>query len=192
MALTDQEIIKKVLGGEKQHFARLIDRYKDRAFALAVRMLRNREDAEEAAQDAFIRAYHALGTFQGNAKFGTWFYRILYNVCLTRLGRKKDEFLATEYDDQEEYARAAEESFQALDADLEMKDLVSHIHRAIESLPQKYGTVLSLFYLQELSHQEICEVTALPLGTVKVHLFRARALLQERLQKELAAEKITI
>ena len=92
MYLSDNEIIELVRGGTRHHYARLVDCYKDRAFTMALRMLRNREDAEEASQDAFIRAYNGLNRFEGKARFSTWFYRILYNVCLSRIRKRKDEY----------------------------------------------------------------------------------------------------
>ena len=192
MPLSDNEIIDKIRHGEKHHYARLIDRYKDKAFTLAVRMLKNRQDAEEAAQDAFIRAYNALGKFEGTAKFGTWYYRILYNVCLTRLGKKKEDIQSIDYDDEREYDAVGTLSQAFHEMELETKDMIGIVKNIIETLPGKYASILSLFYFQELSHGEICEVTELPLGTVKVHLFRARAMLQERLFKELSMERITI
>jgi|ERR1051326_5965665 RNA polymerase sigma-70 factor (ECF subfamily) len=190
MPISDTEIIDKVRGGARHHFAALVDRYKDRAMTLSIRMLKNRQDAEEATQDAFVRAYNGLDKFEGTAKFGTWFYRILYNVCLTKIGNRKEGFV--EYDDGMEYADEQRAPFGGagperkgnLSRDLETRDMIEFIKTIIEKLPPKYSTILSLFYFQELSHEEICEVTRLPLGTVKVHLFRARALLQERLQKE--------
>ena len=200
MPTSDSDIIAKVSGGAKRQFALLVDRYKDRAMTLAVRMLKNREDAEEATQDAFIRAYNALDKFEGKAQFGTWFYRILYNVCLTKLGKRKDEFASIEYDDEQGYEAAQKVTFLGgiseqkvtSDSEFETGDLILFVKKIIEKLPDKYGTILSMFYFQELSHAEICEVTQLPLGTVKIHLFRARTLLQEQLKKELQPERVFV
>jgi RNA polymerase sigma factor (sigma-70 family) len=189
MAISDNEIIELVRGGAKHYYAQLIDRYKEHAFTLAIRMLKSREDAEEAAQDAFIRAYNALNGFQGTARFGTWFYRILYNVCLTRLGKRRREFQSIDYDDEENYV--VESLMLHVDSsDFETKDMIEFVKKIIETLPLKYKTILSLFYLQELSHEEISHVTQLPISTVKTHLFRARAMLYQRLQKELQCEQI--
>jgi len=189
MPLSDNEIIERVRNGGRRHYVHLVDRYKDRAMTLAVRMLRSREDAEEAAQDAFIRAYNALNGFKGTARFGTWFYRILYNVCLTRLGKRKAEFSSIDYDDGIEYNTKESWVSPAVSSDFETQDMIAFVKKIIETLPMKYQTILSLFYFQELSHEEICEVTQLPLATVKTHLFRARAMLQQRLQKEFQYEK---
>jgi len=103
MYLSDNEIIELVRGGTRHHYTRLVDRYKDRAFTLALKMLRNREDAEEASQDAFIRAYNGLNRFEGKARFSTWFYRILYNVCISRIRKRKGEYELLEYDDDNGY-----------------------------------------------------------------------------------------
>jgi RNA polymerase sigma-70 factor (ECF subfamily) len=150
-------------------------------------MLKRREDAEEALQDAFIRAYNALDKFGGASKFSTWFYRILYNVCLTRIGKKNETFQVVDYSDEESYGE--QESMYG-ELDYETRELAAQVKKIIEIMPEKYCAILTMFYLQEMSHQEICEVTNLPLGTVKTHLFRARAILQERLFKELHYEGV--
>jgi RNA polymerase sigma factor (sigma-70 family) len=192
MTSDDNEIIDRIRKGAKHQFAQLVDRYKNRAMTLAIRMLRNREDAEEAAQDAFIRAYNALDKFQGAAKFSTWFYRILHNVCLTKLGKRCEEFHSLDYDDELHYDAIELATVSSIVTDYELKDLIHKVQEIIADMPEKYGTMLSLFYLQELSHKEICEVTQLPLGTVKTHLFRARAILQERFLKEFQSEKVLL
>src|SRR3990167_5004707 len=86
----DSSIIRRVLEGDKRAYAELVDRHKDRAMTLAMRMLSNRQDSEEALQDAFIRAFNALPRFEWRSSFSTWFYRIVYNVCATALS-KRDE-----------------------------------------------------------------------------------------------------
>ena len=189
MYLSDNEIIELVRGGTRHHYARLVDCYKDRAFTMALRMLRNREDAEEASQDAFIRAYNGLNRFEGKARFSTWFYRILYNVCLSRIRKRKDEYELLEYDDDNGYSGNLQSAGSNNISDFETKDMMDFVKKTLSTLPSKYQTILSLFYLQELSHEEISDVTDLPIGTIKTHLFRARALILERLQKELQIER---
>ena len=187
MPLSDIEVIQRIRAGAEGQFAQLVDRYKDRALSLAVRLLRNREDAEEVVQDAFVRAFKSLGKFEGTARFSTWFYRIVYNACLTKLGRRKADFQLVSYEDGKEYESpdGAESNIQAA---LESKDLFVHIRKVIDAMPGRYSSILSLFYFQELSYEEICGVTGLPIGTVKAHLFRARALLQKGLMEELQSE----
>jgi len=127
-----------------------------------------------------------LNRFEGEAKFSTWFYRILYNVCLTRLGKRKEDFQTVEYEEDQEYRQLGGD--ESLSGSIELTDLIEHVSRIMRELPEHYAMILSMFYLQELSHAEICEVTDLPLGTIKVRLFRARAMLKERLAREFQEE----
>jgi RNA polymerase sigma factor (sigma-70 family) len=186
--LSDIEIIDHVRRGARNFYTQIIDRYKDKSMSLALRILRNREEAEEAIQDAFIRAYNALNSFEGTSQFGTWFYRILYNVCLTRLSRRTKQSLENEYDDDREY-ETTEPVAPGWADEFEMNDMIAFVKKTIDLLPAKYSAIVSLFYFQELSYDEIARVTELPIGTVKTHLFRARTLLQKRMQKELQYEK---
>ena len=166
----------------------LVDLYKARSFTLALRMLKHREEAEEATQDAFVRAYHALSTFRGEASFGTWIYRIVYNVCLSRIARRKSEIELTEYDEDRTYDLSSVRSGNTIELAYDATEMGERIQQIIASMPAKYATILTLWYSQDLSHEEICEVTDLPLGTVKVHLFRARVLLRNRLTIEFQME----
>jgi RNA polymerase sigma-70 factor (ECF subfamily) len=183
MALTDNELIARIRGGDRQSFSLLVDRYKDRGMTLAMRILKNREDAEESLQDAFVRAFGALGKFEGHAKFATWFYRIVYNVCLTKLGQQKRRRETLDVDPEP----AELEDIGGLDPHeiLESKDMLGVLQKIIARLPERYASIVSLFYFQELSYDEICGVSGLPIGTVKTHLFRARAMIQKRLGEEL-------
>ncbi len=190
MALSDNEIIEQIRRGEKRRYSNIVDKYKDRAFSLALRMLKNREEAEEATEDAFIRAYNALERFQNRASFGTWLYRIVYNVCLTRLDSKKGGPQSLEYDEGKDYDEYTFPSQSSLHEEIEINDMLGFVRKIVGEMPERYHVILSLFYFQELSYQEICEVTELPVGTVKTHLFRARAMLQERLSRELRTERV--
>jgi RNA polymerase sigma-70 factor (ECF subfamily) len=180
--LSDHDIIVRIQSGEGHLYARLVDRYKDRSFSLALRLLKNREDAEEVLQDAFVRAYNSLGKFEERAKFSTWFYRIVYNVCLTKLGRRGDDVQFSSYD--EELPGHYEISGGGSPA-FEDEDRAAHIRRCIELLPEKYAVALTLFYIQEQSMQEIGDILNLPESTIKTHLFRARALLKEKIMNEM-------
>ena len=178
--IADHDIIARILAGDTHRFSVIVDRYKDRAYALASRLLGNREEAEEILQDAFVKAYRSLADFRGESRFGTWFYRILYNACMTRVSRRQGS--AASLDDPEtiggESAIASndpdalesiteEERFEILDAEM-------------QKLPEKFRAVLVLFYVQGQKYEEIAKVLDLPLSTVKTHLFRARALLRTR------------
>ena len=181
MALTDNEIIESIRRGEKHQYAIIMTRYKDKAYSLSLRILGNPQDAEEALQDAFMKSYTALGKFEGRSKFSTWFYRIVYNTCITKLRQRGDAYEQIAYDDEAGQDAGSAGFLPLIEMQYETNDLVSFIKKIILELPKKYGTILTLFYLEEMTHEEICDVLQLPVGTVKVHLFRGRALLRERL-----------
>ena len=178
MANPDYEIIQRILGGEKRAYAQLIDRHKDRAMTLALRMLKNREDAEEALQDAFVRAFNALPRFEWKSSFSTWFYRIVYNVCATILNRRGDEQFTSVHDD-EEGPQELPSTDVLPDSDYENTEFSQIVKQEIDKLPAVYASMLTLFLVQDMSYDEIVEATGLPLGTVKVRLFRARGMLRD-------------
>jgi RNA polymerase sigma-70 factor (ECF subfamily) len=192
MQLSDDEIVARLRKGEMRLYATLVGRYRDRGFSLAIRILRNREDAEEALQDAFVRAYNGLPGFEGASSFGTWFYRILYNVCMTSLGKKKTLSIFEEAGEAGMPDPAAEPEIAGDYSGLEMRDLVSRVGGALSRMPARYASVISMFYIQELTYTEIAEVTGLPIGTVKTHLFRARLSLQKEVLRELNNERIAV
>lgn len=191
MAISDNEIIERIRRGDKRRYAYLVDKYKNKAFSLAFRLLKNREEAEEAAEDAFIRAYNALDRFQSRASFGTWLYRIVYNVCITRLNNKKVDIRLSEYEERKDYDGSTFTCQPSVYEEIETNDMVGIVRRIIDEMPVRYQIILSLFYFQELSYQELSESLELPVGTVKTHLFRARAMLQERISRELKTELIS-
>jgi RNA polymerase sigma-70 factor (ECF subfamily) len=114
----------------------------------------------------------------------------LYNVCLTRLGKRKEEFQRLDYDDDIDYDALDSAFTESGYNEYETNDMVEFVKKTMEALPVKYQTILSLFYFQDLSHEEIADVTQLPIGTIKTHLFRARAILQRLLQKEFLLERV--
>lgn len=178
MAKTDQDIIQQILAGEKRAFAELVDRHKDRAMTLAVRMMKNREDAEEALQDAFVRAFNALPRFEWRSSFSTWFYRIVYNVCATMLSKRRDDVRDSLDDSEREFQLQFSSSDDLPDHSFESAEMQRAIREEIDRLSPKYAGVLTMFYVQEMGYEEIVEVTGLPLGTVKARLFRARTMLR--------------
>jgi RNA polymerase sigma factor (sigma-70 family) len=186
MSERDKEIIQKVLDGDTQAFRLLVDRHKEKAMTLAVRILRNREDAEEALQDSFVRVYRALATFEWKSSFSTWLYRIVYNTCVTAAG-KKSGFRSLSIDVEDEDGMRMEIESDELPADmkLESDELSKILNEEIEKMPVVYGSTFTLFAIQDMSYEEIVQVTGLPLGTVKARLFRARAILRDAIMKRM-------
>ena len=184
MDIGETEIIQRVLAGERHPFQMLVERYSEKGMTLAMRMLRNREDAEEALQDAFIRAYRSLGRFEGKSSFSTWFYRILFNACASAL-RKRGEDIHLPLESDAGVARATSPEGDRPDTRYHGAELERIVAEEIDALPPVYGGVFTLFFVQEMAYEEIAQVAGLPVNTVKTRLFRARALLREGVAKRL-------
>jgi RNA polymerase sigma factor (sigma-70 family) len=186
MSDSDKEIIQHILEGNVRSFATLVDKHKAKAMTLAIRILRNREEAEEALQDAFVRVFRALHSFEWKSSFSTWFYRIVYNTCVTAAGKKESAWKIS-LDAEEEFGQYTEVPSHDLppDIQLESNECTKIIYEEVEKLPPAYGSTFTLFVLQELSYEEIVQVTGLPIGTVKARIFRARAILRETVAKRM-------
>jgi len=170
----DQALIAATLAGRPEAFGELVTRYERAVYHLAVRTLRDRTEAEDAAQEAFLKAYRALGTFRPGAKFSTWIFTICYRGCCDRLAKRK-RFSGDELPDRAETAAGPELL-------AERNDEAVRLRAAIDALPEKYRAVITLYHLQGKQYEEIATVLNLPLGTVKTHLFRAK----EQLRKVLS------
>lgn len=176
---SDTDIIQEILRGGEHGFAVLLQRYRARVLALTLRMIGNREDAEEAAQDAFIRAFRALPGFRQQSRFSTWLYRITYNTALNYVNRKSWN---VEVPLEDHHDEPDKERFPA-DVKIEHEEVAVQVRHALEHLRPEYTTMLTLFYLEDQSYEEIAEITRLPLGTVKNRLHRARTALRSYVLK---------
>lgn len=178
------ERIKQVLKGDQEAFGDIVELYKDRLFQLSYRMLGNRHEAEDIAQEAFVRAYINIHSFNLNRKFSTWIYRIATNLCIDRIRKKKpDYFLDAEVSGTEGltmYSKIAAEG-KSPDKEVETMELQEIVQREILRLPDKYRTVIVLRYMDELSLNEISEILEIPLGTVKTRVHRGREALRKQL-----------
>ncbi|PWJ39151.1 RNA polymerase sigma factor [Sediminitomix flava] len=178
-------IIQQVLNGQKDAFRYLVEEYKSFVFNLAFQLLKNKEEAEEVAQDSFIRAYKYLSSFNGKAKFSTWLYKIVYNTALTQLKRRKKFISSMDDVASSELPKTAAE--QAAN-EIHKEDQKYYLEKAIARLSSEDQALITLFYMQELSLQEVSQVVNLPENTIKVRLHRIRKRLQKHLQILLPAE----
>ena len=176
----EQELIRRAQTGEAEAFARLVERHQQFVYNLAVRALGDLHEAEDAAQDAFVRAWMALPNFRGQAQFRTWLYRIVTNVCYNRLPRLRREMAAIGDDHADEIP---DDNSPAPVDGIEHDQRRVYLHQKIDSLPESYKILVTLRYQQELSYEEIATVLSLPLGTVKTGLFRAKAQLRDALHQ---------
>ncbi|WP_379086482.1 RNA polymerase sigma factor [Pedobacter sp. UC225_65] len=177
---TDLAIITAVLAGNTASYSVLVKRHQRFVFTLAMRFAKNREDAEEIAQDCFVKAYRALGTFKQTSKFSTWLYTIVYTTAMTFLRKKR---LDTQSINDDEHVLQIANSGTGFDADLvEKKSSHAYLNQAIDLLLPDDAAIITLFYKGEQSLEEIGLALGMEPNTVKVKLHRARLRLKEKLQ----------
>ncbi|WP_166637324.1 RNA polymerase sigma factor [Algoriphagus boseongensis] len=167
----DQYYLEQTRKGDLQAFSVLVGKYEKMVFTLCLRMLKIREEAEEAAQDSFIKVYQHLSSFKGDSKFSTWLYKITYHECLGKLRKKKIHFeLNEEITPEDENHIHWENGLEILVKEEREKA----IRKAIESLSSNEAAVITLFYMDELSIKEISAITSLSESNIKVVLHRGR------------------
>lgn len=182
----DIEIINQVLAGSRQSYALLVNRYQDFVFTIVFRMLKNREDAEEVAQDVFVKAYRALADFRGDSKFSTWLYTIANTSTLSFLRKKKVETYSL---DNEKVFAAADSQGSGMTANqVEQKSRIAMVNKAIAMLNPDDAEIITLFYKAEQNLEEIARVLGVETNTAKVRLHRARTRLKEKMEKYFAPE----
>lgn len=176
----EREWIEQAQRGDQQAFGRLVARYQDQAYGLALRILRSPPDAEEVAQDSFVRAWGALSRFRGDARFSTWLHRIVSRRALDRVAQLKSRRAReTELEDLD---RLAEVSAQPASEERALREQFTT--RLLGRLNETQRTVVSLFYLEDQSIQQVAEALGMPEGSIKTHLFRSRKILREAYQAE--------
>lgn len=177
--------IKQVKKGDQNAFGEIVEIYKNKVYQICYRMLGNRHESEDAAQEAFIRAYININTFNPDLKFSTWLYRIATNLCIDRIRKKKpDYYLDAEVsgtDGLTLYSQIPSDT-EPPEVEVESLELQETIQKEILKLPEKYRAAIVLKYIEELSLNEISEILDLPLGTVKTRIHRGREALRKQLR----------
>ena len=192
-APADDEIVRRAQAGDHDAFRMLVERYQGRAYGLALRVLRDEEQAKDAVQDAFLKVYRSLDRFEGRAGFYTWLYRIVMNQCLDRKRRDKsdrevewnDESAAGVLNASESAASPAgrDADREAPDVAIERSEIRQAVARAIDALPEDARRTIQLREIDGLSYKEIAEAMGIPKGTVMSRLHYARQRLRELLQE---------
>jgi len=174
----DQIYIDKVLQGDANAFAYLVNKYKSLAFTVALKIVRNREDAEEIAQDSFVKAYTQLHTFKGESKFSTWLYTIVYRNSISKIRKKKIE--TVDVDDYIIENHKTDFDFPQIEA-IKNEEQKRYVAQAINNLSENDALLITLYHLNECSVEEIEEITGLTKTNIKVKLFRIRKKLYNEL-----------
>jgi RNA polymerase sigma-70 factor (ECF subfamily) len=203
------DIIRRIQKGETNLFVEVVDAYKDKAFSLTLKILKNREEAEDSLQEAFLRLYKAImnNSYEAKAKFSTYFYTIVYNSAID-LYRKYNvksfnvtsiEINDAKYSDGDEliknYESKIDKNVYATDdysteKIIEKGEVKKIINDYINSIPEQYSVILNMFFLNDLSHEEISQILKIPVGTVKNRIFRAKEKLKELLFRTFKKEEL--
>jgi len=178
----EQALIQRAQKGDPDAFAALVQDHQRYLYNLALRILKDENEALDITQETFVRAWTALPNFRGQSQFRTWLYRIVTNLCYNRLPNLRRS-LADLGDDVISELPETDRTFDNPANGLETRELRSYLHNAIENLDENYRLLISLRYQSELSYEEIAGLLNLPLGTVKTGLFRAKEQLRVALEK---------
>ena len=178
----ENEVIDQILAGKEEPYARLVDHYKSFAFTIALKILNNRPEAEEAAQDAFIKAFHYLKSFNRQARFSTWLYRIVFNTAISY--KRKNRYILSSID----YHDRAVETENALEKD----DKQIFVSQAMDKLNETDRLAIQLYYMKEFSLEEVAELMGQNMNTIKVRIHRARQRLADELRRILKEEALTL
>ena len=205
----NNDIVKRIQNGESQLFSEIANAYKDKAFSLTMKILKNREEAEDSLQDAFMKLYRAImnGNYEAKSKFSTYFYSIVYNSAVD-LYRKYNvrsfnvtsiEINDSNYNEGDELSfnfetkidknevNTAEYSTDKRVTESEIKNI---INQYINAIPEQYSVILNMFFLNDLSHEEISGILKIPVGTVKNRIFRAKEKMKELLFRHFNKEEL--
>jgi RNA polymerase sigma-70 factor (ECF subfamily) len=169
----DGSLVATAIAGGAEAFGTLVERYDRAVYHLCLRTMHDPEEARDCTQEAFFKAFRSLRTFKPGAKFSTWIFTIAYHACCDRLGRRK-RFSDGEMPDKADPGLGPSQL-------AEQNDEARALRAAVEALPEKYRTVITLYHLQGRRYEEIATVLDVPIGTVKTHLFRAKELLRKAL-----------
>ncbi|MBM6618850.1 RNA polymerase sigma factor [Bacillus suaedaesalsae] len=176
---TDEQLVREVITGNAECFREIVSRYESKVFSVAFKVARNQKDAEDIAQDVFVKVYHSLHLFKGESSFSTWIYRVTMNKSLD-WKRKQERSVSKDVgmvDDQlkDHYDTPEQQLLKQYDRDL--------IKQSIKQLPEKYQIVLELYYFEECSYKDISDRLDIAVKTVETRLYRAKGLVREHLMK---------
>lgn len=177
--------IEAVKKGNVQAFSFLVDKYQNLVYTLALKLLKKPEDAEELAQDTFIKAFQKIESYEGKSKFSTWLYSITYNACISELRKRRIEFKSL---DDRQISDQDEQKMHDYYRETKKEDQEKYLNMALEKLPEDDQVLVTLYYYENQSMDEISVITGLTVSNIKVKIHRARKrmylLLNEMLKEE--------
>jgi RNA polymerase sigma factor (sigma-70 family) len=179
--MTDEQIVDRVRNGETRLFDQLVRRYQDPVYGMAARFVGAGADAEDVAQEVFLKVFRGLAGFKGEAKFSTWLYRVTFNLCADWLRRNRKPGRRTAGIDE---AGEVRDDRVDLEGSLLESEEKARVNRALDALDKRYRSVIVLLYYQKLPYEEIATILGVPVKTVETRLYRARKMLRKALGEE--------
>lgn len=180
-AESDQALVERSKQGDTAAFSELVKRHQHVVYNLSYRFMRDSVQSEDMAQEAFLKAFRLLKGFRGDCSFSSWMYRVTSSVCLTELGRRKRRGeVALEPNHVGSVSPSCEDS-----------DMPELIRRCVTQLPERYATIVTMYYLKEITYEEITEAMDIPMGTLKTWMYRARKQLRKIVERELGHDPNT-
>ncbi|MEO6694398.1 MAG: RNA polymerase sigma factor [Ignavibacteria bacterium] len=205
------EVINKIRKGDSSEFKIIAEELKDKAFSLTIKILKSKEEAEDSLQEAFLKLYRAImeNQYEQRSRLSTYFYSIVYNTAIDNYKKIKskrfniisidvddsnfeegDDLLKKYYESEIQQNIYEERHEMGSEKKISGKEVEKIIHNFIGLIPEQYSVILTMFYINDLSHEEISEILKLPLGTVKNRIFRAKAKLKDIILKKYPEEEI--
>ena len=180
----DLTYIDRIMQGDLAAFSKLVDKHKDMVYAVALKLLRNHADAEDIAQESFIKAYQQMSSFKQESKFSTWLYTITYRTALYHIRKNRIDTRYMDFKDNEKFQSDTITPIESY----KIKEQQKFIKEVVDALPTMEGLLVTLFYIDENSVEEISSITNLSATNIKVKLFRARKKLKKSLEHALKGE----
>jgi RNA polymerase sigma factor (sigma-70 family) len=177
--------IEAVRKGNVAAFSVLVERYQNMVYSLALKLLKKPEEAEEMAQDTFVKAYQKLDTYEGKSKFSTWLYSITYNACISELRKRRIEFKSL---DDRQISDQDEQKMHDYYSETKKEDQEKYLNLALSKLPEDDQVLVTLYYYESQSMDEISTITGLTVSNIKVKIHRARKKMYELLHEMLHEE----
>ncbi len=172
----DNELVRRVLAGEVEAYGELVARHQARVFYLGLKFLRRTEDAEDFAQEVFIRAFEKLASFQGGVPFAAWLYRIAFNLAVNKYHLKKRQLQAVNTVD------ILPDSSFSPEHHLVAEELAEWLRKTLQKIPEIYHVLIRMHFFEGLSYPEISKALEMPVNTIKSYIFRAKELIRQRLR----------
>ncbi len=172
----DNELVRRVLAGQVEAYGQLVARHQARVFYLGLKFLRRNEDAEDFAQEVFIRAYEKLSSFQGSVPFAAWLYRIAYNLAVNKYHLKKRQLQVVNT------VEILPDSSFSPEHHLLAEELAEWVRKSLAKIPESYHVLIRMHFFEGLSYPEISKALEMPVNTIKSYIFRAKELIRQRLR----------